>query len=93
MSYNKEKGELVLVCSEDTAANVIGYYLPSSYSHVYETTITITAFGGRITGIKISYAIDERPVGTGISSSIFVDYTTVEINAVYSYGLQAISFE
>jgi len=93
ITYDKDKGELVLVCSADTAASVIGYYLPGDYDHYYETTVTISAFGDKITGIKISYAIEDRPAGDedDPDASIYVDYTTVEVNAVYEYGLQTIN--
>lgn len=90
VTYNEEAGELVLVCKADKAAKVISYYLPGEYEHNYETTITITAFGGRITGIKISYAVEERELGDDIDTSVFIELTTVEIDAVYSYGLETV---
>lgn len=92
VTYDKAKGELVLVCAEGKAASVIGYYLPGDYDHTYATTVTLTAFGDKITGIKISYAIDDREIGDDIDSSVYIEYTTVEIDAVYSYGLQTIDF-
>ena len=90
VTYDKAKGELVLVCSADTAAGVIGYYLPADYEHLFETTVTLTAFGDKITGIKISYSIGHRDIGDDIDSSVYIEDTTVEIDAVYSYGLQTI---
>ena len=95
VTYNKDKGELVLVCPAETSANVIGYYLPNNYDHAYETTVTLTAFGDRITGIKIAYTLQDVTFSDEFDSPeswIEIGEIFVEIDAVYSYGLQTIDF-
>lgn len=94
ITYNKEAGELILVAPDDTAADVISYFLPGGddYVHEYETTIQLYAFGGRITGMNIFYTIPEADIDVD-SDIIVIPETVVKINAAYSYGLQTVSFE
>ncbi len=90
--YDAETGTLVLESSWEYAAQVLSYILPSAdYTHEYDTTITMTAAGGRITSITVEYTVDEEDLGD-IDVSVTAPETKVTIEANYSYDLQDITF-
>ena len=95
MKYYKEGANetLVLTIAEDLdgkkgyLGKVLGKYLPPDQNFGYETTITITAAGGRISNIVIECVDYEHFIGD-IYDSIEISDVVMKIDVRYSYDIQ-----
>ena len=85
--------KLVLTVAEDLEGEngylkkVLGKYIPQEQPFGYETTITITAAGGRISNILIESKDYEHFIGDDYDPIEITD-TVIKINVSYSYDIQ-----
>ena len=86
--------KLVLYIEEDVnetngyAKKVLGKFIPSSQPFGYETVITITASGGRISSILIECIEYEHTLGDDIFDAISISDAELTVEVNYSYGIE-----
>lgn len=76
--------------SKANAAKVLGDYVESSFK--YDCNVKITASGGRISGVEISYSIESHELGD-MDAYVEVEQIDMVVKASYSYDLQEITFD
>ena len=92
IAYDKATDTLVLQVPAANAKTVLSGFVGEDESFDYDTTITITAAGGRISNIKLEYVVDSYDIGEDIANMIEIEDITVVIDVAYSYDYQTISF-
>jgi hypothetical protein len=101
VSYDNSTETLSFEVPGANALKVIGNFIPREYDEEendityfpYDTKLTITAAGGRITNIKIEYTVEGYDVGDDIANMVEIGDINVVIEAAYSYHYQTISFD
>ncbi len=93
--FNEGSSEkLVLHIAEDFdgtneyAKKVLAKFIPASQPFGYETVITITATGGRISGILIECIEYEHTLGDDMFDAIQISDAELTVDVKYSYGIE-----